>query len=368
MEARKRKGSDTISEEEARKIIKGNDELVGEQSPQRAVTVVEPDVKFGLLISLDLSDKLLKLGYKEELETKFDVKINIQAAKSGALDNVMNVDGCSCSILELFSSLLKNDILNGDGIQFILTSSAHNSIMEFLQDNQSHTLPTEDFLASATSGLPGSSEKLIFLEPESAKDNTIKLINAICATSTSGEHVEGYEKSIFSGGFGYQHEIQAANEQLMKLSTRMKQNTDLGRTNGILTSIESIPAAGEAEELAAGLPPNGVALITTKTGFFQAKNQLHSLAISRKSDTQTITLRVRVPQEYVGGLIGKAGSRITEMRNLSGANLRVDMGNDRTDPEGERVVAIHGSADQVRVALNLLNKRLELEMQNSRGR
>lgn len=367
MAASKRKGSDTITDEEIKKI-KGNDELVEKQSPQRAVTVVEPEVKFGLLISLDLSDKLQKDGYKEDLEKKFDVKIDLKPAKSGALDNVMNVNGCSCSILELFTSLLKNDILHGDCIQFIFTSSAHNAIMAFLQDNQSHTLPTESWVASVTAGLPGSSEKLVLLEPESAKDNTIKLINAICATSKSGDHVDGYGKSIFSGGFGYQFEIQAANEQLMKLSTRMKQNTDLGRTNGILTSIENMPAAGEAEELAAGLPPNGVALITTKTGFFQAKNQLHSLAVARKSDSQTITLRVRVPQEYVGGLIGKAGSRITEMRNLSGANLRVDMGNDRNDPEGERVVAIHGSSDQVRVALNLLNKRLELEMQNSRGR
>ncbi|KAI0244730.1 PAB1 binding protein [Massospora cicadina] len=65
-----------------------------------------------------------------------------------------------------------------------------------------------------------------------------------------------------------------------------------------------------------------------------------------------------IPNEMVGCIIGKGGTKINEMRMLSGAAIKVA---ESVNGSSERLVTITGTPDANRVALHLLYTRLEAE-------
>lgn len=68
--------------------------------------------------------------------------------------------------------------------------------------------------------------------------------------------------------------------------------------------------------------------------------------------------QIYIPNEMVGCIIGKGGTKINEMRMLSGANIKVA---EAVNGSSERLVTITGNPDANRVALHLLYTRLEAE-------
>jgi len=74
-----------------------------------------------------------------------------------------------------------------------------------------------------------------------------------------------------------------------------------------------------------------------------------------------------VSNDQVGAVIGRKGSKINEIRNLSGASINVleaTKTRDRRDAGGdqdrERIIEIHGSPEQVAIAKSLINVAVEL--------
>jgi hypothetical protein len=68
-----------------------------------------------------------------------------------------------------------------------------------------------------------------------------------------------------------------------------------------------------------------------------------------------------VPNEHIGSIIGKGGSKIAEIRQMSGANIQISKGTDKEQANSaERTVNISGSAEAVTLAKNLINMSLEL--------
>lgn len=68
--------------------------------------------------------------------------------------------------------------------------------------------------------------------------------------------------------------------------------------------------------------------------------------------------QIFIPNEMVGCIIGKGGSKINEIRQLSGSHIKI------ADPHGdtnERLVTVTGSPESNQMALYLLYSRLESE-------
>ncbi|KAI8057920.1 hypothetical protein BDF22DRAFT_739320 [Syncephalis plumigaleata] len=74
--------------------------------------------------------------------------------------------------------------------------------------------------------------------------------------------------------------------------------------------------------------------------------------------------QIFIPNDLVGAIIGKGGSKINEIRQLSGASIKI------SEPDGnvrERLVTITGTQEANQMALYLLYNRLEVEKQRIYG-
>jgi polyribonucleotide nucleotidyltransferase len=75
--------------------------------------------------------------------------------------------------------------------------------------------------------------------------------------------------------------------------------------------------------------------------------------------TSSTTQTIDIPNDLIGCLIGKRGAKITEIRQLSGAQIKI------SDPMHgcpHREVTIAGSPDRVQLAHYLINNRIHSEV------
>jgi poly(rC)-binding protein 2/3/4 len=72
------------------------------------------------------------------------------------------------------------------------------------------------------------------------------------------------------------------------------------------------------------------------------------------------TQEMSVPNELIGCIIGKGGTKIAEIRQISGAMIRISNCEDR-ESSTERTITITGSAESVALAQYLINTRLAME-------
>jgi len=71
--------------------------------------------------------------------------------------------------------------------------------------------------------------------------------------------------------------------------------------------------------------------------------------------------QMSVANEVIGSVIGKGGSKIAEIRQMSGAMIRISKSEDpNASPSTERQIMISGSADSVALAKSLINMSLDL--------
>jgi poly(rC)-binding protein 2/3/4 len=73
------------------------------------------------------------------------------------------------------------------------------------------------------------------------------------------------------------------------------------------------------------------------------------------------TFAMSVPNELIGSVIGKGGSKIAEIRQMSGAMIRINRSDDpATAADEERQINISGNPDSVALAKSLINMSLDL--------
>ncbi|KAI9597966.1 hypothetical protein BDF19DRAFT_334242, partial [Syncephalis fuscata] len=83
-------------------------------------------------------------------------------------------------------------------------------------------------------------------------------------------------------------------------------------------------------------------------------------AVNPLAATATQAQQIFIPNDLVGAIIGKGGSKINEIRQLSGASIKI------SEPDGnvrERLVTVTGTPEANQMALYLLYNRLEVEKQ-----
>ncbi|KAL1922363.1 uncharacterized protein VTP21DRAFT_9902 [Calcarisporiella thermophila] len=76
-------------------------------------------------------------------------------------------------------------------------------------------------------------------------------------------------------------------------------------------------------------------------------------------DANIHTQNISIPSDMVGCIIGKGGSRISEIRRLSGS--RISIAKEPHDDSGERMFTIQGTPESNEKALLLLYSQLEME-------
>lgn len=65
-----------------------------------------------------------------------------------------------------------------------------------------------------------------------------------------------------------------------------------------------------------------------------------------------------VPNELIGCIIGKGGTKIAEIRQISGAMIRISNCEERDGGNTDRTITISGNPDAVSLAQYLINMRL----------
>lgn len=82
---------------------------------------------------------------------------------------------------------------------------------------------------------------------------------------------------------------------------------------------------------------------------------------------KTISQDVSVPNDVIGCVIGKGGTKIAEIRQMTGAMITISKFDDKHEDgqRQERVVTIKGTNDQVALAQYLINTSVELHKANS---
>merc|ERR1719291_873498 len=87
-----------------------------------------------------------------------------------------------------------------------------------------------------------------------------------------------------------------------------------------------------------------------------------------RSPSAQQTHEMTVPNELIGCIIGKGGSKVAEIRQLSGAMIRISNCEDRDAPANlDRTITISGNAESVALAQYLINMSIELHKANLVG-
>ncbi|KAF8136469.1 hypothetical protein EV363DRAFT_1319680 [Boletus edulis] len=95
----------------------------------------------------------------------------------------------------------------------------------------------------------------------------------------------------------------------------------------------------------------------------------HPYAPSQNPPQQLQTQQIYIPNDLVGCIIGKGGSKINEIRHMSASQIKIMEpgaglnGAPSSGSEGERLVVITGQPTNIQMAVQLLYHRLEQEKQ-----
>lgn len=103
-------------------------------------------------------------------------------------------------------------------------------------------------------------------------------------------------------------------------------------------------------------PPGGGALAALAS---MASSQIRRG--DRNGGGGEMTHEMTVSNEHIGSIIGKGGSKIAEIRQMSGSMIQISKGTDKEQKNlEERTITITGCAESVTLAKNLINMSLEL--------
>jgi len=87
-----------------------------------------------------------------------------------------------------------------------------------------------------------------------------------------------------------------------------------------------------------------------------------------RNPSQQQSHEMTVPNELIGCIIGKGGSKVAEIRQLSGAMIRISNCEDRDAPANlDRTITISGNAESVALAQYLINMRISMETASMGG-
>ena len=105
------------------------------------------------------------------------------------------------------------------------------------------------------------------------------------------------------------------------------------------------------------MPQSGYGQSNTQSQSHQQQHlqPLHHPSPPSQFPAQPLTQQIYIPNDMVGAIIGKGGSKINEIRSLSGSVIKI---NEPQDNSNERLVTITGTQECNQMALYMLYQRL----------
>lgn len=85
------------------------------------------------------------------------------------------------------------------------------------------------------------------------------------------------------------------------------------------------------------------------------------------SQQNQITKEMTVPNELIGAVIGKGGTKIFEIRKISGAMIRISKSSEEEEDSQDRTITMTGTPDAIALAQYLINMSVELLRANLNG-
>ncbi|XP_046682405.1 poly(rC)-binding protein 3-like isoform X3 [Homalodisca vitripennis] len=138
----------------------------------------------------------------------------------------------------------------------------------------------------------------------------------------------------------------------------------------------AVPTHGDISKMGGG-PLAGLAALglgglnTANTGLNPAAlaalagSQLRTNNPNRnQQNTNQQTHEMTVPNDLIGCIIGKGGTKIAEIRQISGAMIRISNCEERDGGATDRTITITGNPDAVALAQYLINMSVELQKAN----
>ena len=113
-----------------------------------------------------------------------------------------------------------------------------------------------------------------------------------------------------------------------------------------------------------GLGGSGASTLAAIASIAGSQIRRHDRGEREDRDRES-TYQMSVPNELIGSVIGKGGSKIAEIRQMSGAMIRISKSDDPdASPTTERQIQITGNPDSVALAKSLINMSLDLHKVN----
>ncbi|XP_026737088.1 poly(rC)-binding protein 3 isoform X1 [Trichoplusia ni] len=138
-----------------------------------------------------------------------------------------------------------------------------------------------------------------------------------------------------------------------------------GLAKSPLAGLAALGLGGLGPANAAGLNPAGKQSLTLAA---LAGSQLRTSNQSRNQPaTNQQSHEMTVPNELIGCIIGKGGTKIAEIRQISGAMIRISNCEEREGGSTDRTITISGNPDSVALAQYLINMSVELQKANLEG-
>ncbi|XP_075232144.1 poly(rC)-binding protein mub isoform X4 [Lycorma delicatula] len=162
---------------------------------------------------------------------------------------------------------------------------------------------------------------------------------------------------ILAGGQAYtiqgNYAVPAHGDPLLLTST-----CEMGKmAGGPLAGLAALGLGGLNAANTGGLNPAALAAL--------AGSQLRTNNPNRnQQNTNQQTHEMTVPNDLIGCIIGKGGTKIAEIRQISGAMIRISNCEERDGGATDRTITITGNPDSVALAQYLINMSVELQKAN----
>lgn len=133
-------------------------------------------------------------------------------------------------------------------------------------------------------------------------------------------------------------------------------HSEMGKMGGSpLAGLAALGLGGLNSASTGGLNPAALAALAGSQLRTNTPNSRNQPQVSQQTHEMT------VPNDLIGCIIGKGGTKIAEIRQISGAMIRISNCEEREGGSTDRTITISGSTDSVQLAQYLINMRISME-------
>ncbi|XP_065074996.1 poly(rC)-binding protein 3 isoform X8 [Ochlerotatus camptorhynchus] len=139
-----------------------------------------------------------------------------------------------------------------------------------------------------------------------------------------------------------------------------------GLAKNPLAGLAALGLAGAIPTNTGGLNPTESlpSSVSTVALAALAGSQLRTNNNRNVTQVQSQSHEMTVPNDLIGCIIGKGGTKIAEIRQISGAMIRISNCEERDSGNTDRTITITGNPDSVALAQYLINMSVELQKAN----